>query len=400
MRALLVALLLLVPVQAQISNPDNVVHTPATIEATLRDIESINPDFVTVDTFGQSLGGLPLWMVDIVHPNATDVPVFYLDANHHGNEQMGMEALLIWLREVAEWSLTEEGAKRLSEVRVVGAPMINPDGTQTDKRTNSGNVDLNRNYPFHWGLYGTADHPASLNYRGSSEASEPETQANVALMRELHPDVYLSMHTGSHDIVLPWRQTEDADGPMPDWMLYQVWLAGIKEVSGLDYRDPSGAGESISWGYGALGAPSLIVEVTTIQFEPTQQDDFEEILKEEVLIYWYTLDNLESLGGNLVLTGDRLESSGWGPAVNVTYKDSLGNVVAQYGDAEPGAILTIPAGATSVEWQRRYQATEMPPVWSMEIPASVQASVDESNDAPLPVAVLLVALVAVALRRR
>ena len=58
-----------------------------------------------------------------------------------------------------------------------------------------GVCSLNRNYPYMWGMYGTSDTrgscPASGTYRGPSEGSEIETQANMELMR--------GMNLGSHD---------------------------------------------------------------------------------------------------------------------------------------------------------------------------------------------------------
>lgn len=404
---LILACLLAAPLAAaQAANPlqDQVVEHPATLPDRLERIRAIHPEFVTVDTFGESLGGLPLWNVDVHHPDAdpAGLPVYYLDGNHHGNEQYGSETVLIFLEELVEWTTTEEGAERLAEVRVVVSPMINPDGTATDKRGNHNNVDLNRNYAYHWGLYGTSDSPASFNYRGSAPASEPEVQANSALLRELHPEIYFSMHTGSHDIVLPWRA--DEDGEMPDWPIYEKFLAGLKDASGLDYRDPSGAGESISYGYGALGAVSLIPEVSTTQFQPAATESLREILKEEVALCWYGLEVLEKLGGHLAIENGTLVNDGWGPAINVTLLDAAGRTLTALPNVAAGEPVDVPAGAASVTYERRAQGDLAKPVWTLDLQAAALAAppVDGGLDVPAPAPLALVGLAGLAglLRRR
>ncbi len=423
-----VALAVIVPLgQAQIP-ADQLVQHPATIEQELRDIAAVNPEFIRMESFGKSELDFDLWLLDFVHPDRRQthetpqgmmetvdkhVPVFYLDANHHGNEQLGMEALLLWLHELADWSLTEEGQERLREVRIVAAPMINPDGTGRSNRVNTNFVDLNRNYDYNWGLYGTSDtaSPAGGTYRGESPLSELESSANARLMGQLMPVAYLSMHTGSHDIVLPWRNSTDGDGPMPDWPVYEKWLAGIEEVSGLGYRDPSGAGESISHAYGNHGTLSLIVEVDELQTQVIVED-IPDRLKEEVLIYWWTLDNLENLGGYLVQEGDEVCNIGWGPAFSVTqWEDVHDHHLQLLADRiDPGDCVPLaPAveGWRMVDWLHTEQATlgNVPgpmhrPYMLTDANQHIGAPLSPPDEgAPLPAALLLMAL-AFAVRRR
>lgn len=427
--AAVLALLLIVPLAtAQVGHQDpplvDVVHQPATTEQDLLDLAAVNPDFAEVRSFGSSVLDVDLWLIDIHAPDvaADALPVLYIDGNHHGNEQYGSESVWFFLEDLMDRSLTEEGAQRLSEVRVVAAPIINPDGTATNKRTNTNNVDLNRNYPYHWGLYGTSDSPAGLNYRGASPASEPETQANVALMDEIHPDIYLSTHTGSHDIVLPWRQTGDpSDGPMPDWSAYGPFLAGIEEVSGLGYRDPSGAGESISYAYGALGAVSLIPEVDTTQFQPATQEDLRELLAEEVAIHGYALDVLERTGGYLQVRDGHLYNDGWGNATNVTWygPDAL-SLDGFRGDGSrvvdalldggsriadrigPGESVHVPESDGIAVYERRQQGDETQPLWAVQV--TQQPVIGDAEDVGTPLGPLLsvsaLVLVGLLARRR
>ena len=51
-----------------------------------------------------------------------------------------------------------------------------------------GGVDLNRNFPFMWGLdSGSSNNPCALTYRGPSAASEPEVQAVVNYINSIFP---------------------------------------------------------------------------------------------------------------------------------------------------------------------------------------------------------------------
>jgi murein tripeptide amidase MpaA len=65
-------------------------------------------------------------------------------------------------------------------------PAINPDGVALNQRHNVNQVDLNRNFPYKWGLIAE---PGNWEYSGPSAASEPETQAMVEFVKYLRPDM-------------------------------------------------------------------------------------------------------------------------------------------------------------------------------------------------------------------
>jgi hypothetical protein len=248
------------------------------------------------------------------------LPTLYVDGAHHGNEILSAEAAYYFLTRVLE-NATEEGASYLEDKRLVVNPIVNPDGYTRDQRENTNGVDLNRNYPFHWGLYGTSDQPFTGNYRGEEPASETETQTNMELMRDLNLYAYLTGHTGTYDLVLPW--SEDQDGEIPDWPTYETWLTNIENETGLEYRDPSGAGEAHAWAYGNRSAMALLPEVDEEQSAPASTEEVEARLNEVLGVYELTWDNLHHLGGALHLedvngTSVTVLNDGWGPAYNLT----------------------------------------------------------------------------------
>jgi protein MpaA len=68
---------------------------------------------------------------------------------------------------------------------------MNPDGQAIADRQNANLVDLNRNFPANWDVLAV---PGDWQYGGPSPASEPETQAIVALGDAIRPDVIFWYH--------------------------------------------------------------------------------------------------------------------------------------------------------------------------------------------------------------
>lgn len=86
------------------------------------------------------------------------------------------------------------------------------------KRTNEDNVDLNRNW-------GDAHRGDAMKFMGDemdpgpNGFSEPETQILKEVADALHPDVYLSIHTGAYLLGAPWGYTADKTPSNQDSMV-------------------------------------------------------------------------------------------------------------------------------------------------------------------------------------
>ncbi len=330
------------------------------------------PDIAIYSEHGMSTGlDLEIFSVDVAL-NITELsqeelealPTMYIDGAHHGNEGMSVEATFLFLQDVLERS--SANPDYLAGKRLVVTPVVNPDGYLQDCRNNWNGVDLNRNYPYMWGMYGTSDTrgscPASGTYRGPSEGSEIETQINMELMRNMNLYVYFSAHTGSNDIVLPWKITGEFAVPIADWELYEYFLNESTNVSGLTYRDPSGAGESIAWGYGARTGVSVIVEVDDMQWSPIELTTIRGALSNELLMYDLAWENLELFGGHLEIVDETsnsvtVKNIGWGAAYNVTTGSDLftprgGEIV------KPGETKRINKNSNVLSYKRLIQEGE------------------------------------------
>lgn len=167
-------------------------------------------------------------------PKAAPRPSLLVMGGIHGDEPLSVAIAL----DVARSLATRGGedpvvARVLRELTVVVVPLLNPDGlalhrsvTPKERRSKQSpgrkngrdhdgdgklrsgeGVDLNRNYPFRWGALGEAGSTSAKylrSHRGPSAASEPETQAIVALAARERFVASLSLHVGTAAILVPY----------------------------------------------------------------------------------------------------------------------------------------------------------------------------------------------------
>ena len=395
---------------AQPSEAVEVLHNYYSMQDDTEELAGNYPDIAIYSEHASSTGlGLEIFSVDVAL-NITELseeelaalPTMYVDGVHHGNEGMSAEAAFLFLQDVLERSAADP--TYLEGKRLVVTPVMNADGYLEDCRNNWNGVDLNRNYPYMWGMYGTSDTrgscPASGTYRGPSEGSEAETQANMEMMRGMNLYVYFSGHTGSNDIVLPWKITGEFAVPIADWDLYERFLNESTNVSGLSYRDPSGAGESIAWGYGARNAVSVIVEVDTMQWLPGVTTTIREALANELLMYDLAWENLELFGGHLEIVTETSDSvkvtnTGWGAAYNVT----AGNGVTE--KIEPGETKTLKKGSNVLQYLRLIHEGEEKDLTLITTElGNIMEDDGEITPALSPLSIIFSLIAVVALRKR
>ena len=231
---------------------------------------------LTMDT--PSLLGTTVYGVEIATDVANDDgrPVVMHDGMHHCREWPAGEMPMMWAHELLEGYGTDPDITAIVDgVRTVILPLVNPDGFdrtveaaaitgQTSDEgdlglvlavtgqgdmwrknvralTNEGplaatgpvvggspvgasqpdayGIDLNRNYPFHWGdESGSSSVPVDQTYRGTAPFSEPETHNVRDLVRSHLPLLHITHHTAGQQMLIPWGR-DPYEIRSPDWQL-------------------------------------------------------------------------------------------------------------------------------------------------------------------------------------
>ena len=107
----------------------------------------------------------------------------------HGNEKAG----IMLSYEVLNNILSKTSLKNT----LICIPSANPDGNSLDKRTNSNNIDINRNFPsLNWVYLDSAkmDQKKKVLWGGIKPASEVETKFILKLDSIYKPDAFIILH--------------------------------------------------------------------------------------------------------------------------------------------------------------------------------------------------------------
>ncbi|MDM1279027.1 DUF2817 domain-containing protein [Acinetobacter indicus] len=164
------------------------------------DLMSQHPDYITRTFHGNDASGLypvysyrfkPLKPSLAVSTEDTKIPKTMLITLH--NEKMNQVGLYILMREICNnWTNSEALASMRHGMEFVVMPLVNPWGLNHGSRTNSRQVDINRNFPVGWQLLGV---PGDATYSGPEPLSEPETQYAWQVIQDEKPDIYIDIHS-------------------------------------------------------------------------------------------------------------------------------------------------------------------------------------------------------------
>ncbi len=282
----------------QMTRADERYLSPVEVEIELRQIASMAPGLTRLDVIGNSFLGRPIYGLllsttpDLNSPEYYKKPTLIIDGMHHARELITPEIPIEFARSLISALYYDSWLAHaiLENWNIWIVPMLNVDGNQIVWDHNSywrknaradGNwthgVDLNRNYAYRFAdCRGSSGNKSSETYRGDHAVSEPETQAILGLAELVRPAAYVSYHSFSELVLIPYGCTGSRT---PEHQFFESLALGMSEqlprMSGRGkYRWGTGwellyatDGESTSHMYAEYGAISVTVEVGT-SFHP------------------------------------------------------------------------------------------------------------------------------------
>lgn len=198
-------------------------HTFDEIKAFVKSVATTYPDIASVFSLGNSVEGREILGLKIGKAG-TNKNGFWIDGGIHAREWISPAVALYTINELTSKYATDASIKNyVDKVDFYIAPNVNPDGYEysrlTDRlwRKNRSKqkcsvfqccygVDLNRNFPFHYGESGTSSNPCSEIFLGQSALSEPEAKAlsNAILQRKDQLKAMITLHSYSEDWLVPY----------------------------------------------------------------------------------------------------------------------------------------------------------------------------------------------------
>lgn len=246
-----------------------------------------------------------------------DEPAIVLAAQHHARELNSPVMVIGAMQRLLAAYATDPALRAVVDGHeIYFVPMVNPDGVhhvwnvnnnwrknRRQNSTTSFGVDLNRNYPFLWGLCGASTTTTSDTYRGPSPGSEPEVQTLRNLIARVRPEVYLDFHSSGQQVLRMWAPCATVNSTMQ--VFQQRYADDLRAPMTYGTRDPSASGEAPEDHYSSGGTLSFLVEIGT-SFQPV----YATTVAEEARVW----------------PGIRQALTAWRPALRGHVRSSAGNV--------------------------------------------------------------------------
>jgi len=132
------------------ANPLDAYHTFDELTAELQLLAQQYPNLCQLQSIGKSVLGRDLWFVKISDQVAIEEtePEFKYISSMHGDEPVGMELCLYFIRHLLEnYGRDSRITWLVDETEIWVMPLMNPDGYIARRRWNENGIDLNRNFP-------------------------------------------------------------------------------------------------------------------------------------------------------------------------------------------------------------------------------------------------------------
>ncbi|MEI7918003.1 MAG: DUF2817 domain-containing protein [Candidatus Saccharibacteria bacterium] len=205
----------------------------------------------TSSVIGYSIGGRPI----IADTFGSGAQVVLYVGNIHGNEKSTKYLMDAWIDEL------ESNVRSIpSNKTIVVISTINPDGFAAGGRSNSNNVDLNRNFPTSDWQTDIIDptHQSVPGGGGATALSEPESQALANYTLQLNPHLTMSFHSSAGYAI------GNQSGNSADLATEYAGLTGYQDMTGNDtaFSYPI-TGTYDDWLREESGLISVVVELSS-----------------------------------------------------------------------------------------------------------------------------------------
>lgn len=246
----------------------------------LAEVEALS-ERMDIEVIGWSHEGRPLQLVRLGHPRpvtldaAQSMPVELHICTQHGNEPAGREACLIALRDLAlsdDPVLIDQMARQVT----LFIPTANPDGRETNSRTNAEGVDLNRQH---------------------LQVDQPEVRAIGRVIRDYKPVINMDHHEYGpttpvlydDDVLILWPRNLNVYRPLRDAAFafsidhitpcteaagYSVDEYGLQAAGDLDLQQTAGDwDDGISRNVGGLRHSFGILVESAVSMNPANPEE-------------------------------------------------------------------------------------------------------------------------------
>ena len=195
-----------------------------------------------------------------------DEPAFLMVAAHHGNEIGTPVVALDAIARLTDGYGNDFTISQLvNEHEIWIVPVWNVDGyPETRKNLQpTGNVDLNRNYPFLWNSdCSGSTSTGSGNYKGPTPGSEPETQTMMAFSEDQRFTKVLDLHSSGRVVVFGYRCSPHR---LSSYLEDEAVALSEASSYGGEARAPSAEGEHYHWQLGRFSNYAFLTEIGNTQ---------------------------------------------------------------------------------------------------------------------------------------
>jgi len=171
--------------------------------------DGVNYNVNTMSKTSPSNSTADIGYVDI-SSNTSEIKIkSFLLFGEHARELISPESALYFINYLCKKPPSETGLDKVTYRIVYNGNRISREKVEQGDyclRTNQNDVDLNRN----WDNYWKAGHMLSEIYPGPNPFSEPETLAFKQLVEDFEPNLFLSIHSGTKAMCLPYSHRQDS----------------------------------------------------------------------------------------------------------------------------------------------------------------------------------------------